>query len=57
MKQPSNPLQKSVKELGNIPEVVTRSSQKLVGELKETVKVTSRNKKKLEREKAQRNKF
>jgi hypothetical protein len=38
--------------LKNTPEV-TRSSQKLVDELKETAKVTSRNKKKLEREKAQ----
>jgi hypothetical protein len=37
--------------LGNIPEVVTLSSQKLVGELKETDKVTSIDKKKLEREK------
>jgi hypothetical protein len=40
--------------LENIPKVVTLSSQKLVGELRETAKVTSRNKKKLEREKAQR---
>jgi len=48
------PPPESVKEFENIPEVVTLSSQKLVGELKETAKVTSRNKKKLEREKAQR---
>jgi len=39
--------------LENIPEVVNRSSQKLVGELKETIKVTSINKNKLKREKAQ----
>jgi hypothetical protein len=38
--------------LENIPEVVTLSSQKLASELKETAKVTSGNKKKLEREKA-----
>jgi predicted lipase len=40
--------------LENIPKVVTLSSQKLVDELREIAKVTSRNKKNLEREKAQR---
>jgi hypothetical protein len=39
--------------LKNSLEEIIRSSQKLVGELKETAKVTSGNKNKLAREKAQ----
>ena len=44
----------SIKELENILEVVILPSQKLASKLKETSKVTSGDKKKLEREKAQR---
>ena len=46
------PPPKSPKELKSISEV-TRPSQNLVGELKETAKVTSKNRKKLEGKEAQ----